>query len=44
MGSIILTAFMGEVGDGGAYGQTVLPSLAKDLAFLLTSASLSVVS
>ena len=26
---------MGEVGDGGAYGQTVLPDLAKDLAFLL---------
>ena len=26
---------MGEVGDGGAYGQTVLPCLAKDLAFLL---------
>ena len=26
---------MCEVGDGGAYGQTVLPYLAKDLAFLL---------
>ena len=35
MGSIILTAIMGEVGDGGAYRQTVLPCLAKDLAFLL---------
>ena len=26
---------MCKVGDGGAYGQTVLPYLAKDLAFLL---------